>query len=624
MKEYREAGFPEQESEEHKNYNEIVKKLRKAKEQTKPEPEKPDPEKPDPEKPDPEKPDIEPNRNLPIRSFWEIYNDTCTEHVGSIAHNINKIAHMKLLPSKNEDTLHKILNLPLTVFRAPMKLLAQIPNSLMRTDRKIAQMAENIDNLGVEEFQVLVQSPEKVNKMFGKVVKENIDRDYLDPQFMKQYKVNNAYLDVVRARLGRERGEAINLYNAQATSAYNRLNELEEIGKENWTQEQRDEYNREVAVYQKSVEEGKKCVAELAQFDEGAKKKSSAYRNISGWFLAKFNPDNREANGRMAELSKARREAVAQGKENEANEYTKKMQDELRNNTKLVGGERNYVDKAGYSFQGPIELLNKGPQTKGRLLLSNFALITAWTRFVTQVKEHIANNKIIQSHNQQLEQVNRNNTNMEVKGEAKVSDSLQAKTTEETISKQTIEAGWNNAERGNLSKSNWDISDSTYKQNDVQSHAEAAEVSNNATTLINDGKQLEALKAATDYYKKVQTNSDPSISAHVARYTDNDYTAFEFGDGADMSKVYEFFANGTVPYSTNITATMAEMLPKIKDGVDLNGVIFASVNALYQAQKEATRSEKRNIRDSIRVNQTNNENEQVANEENQVQNENER
>ena len=428
---------------------------------------------------------------------------------------------------------------------------------------------------------------------------------------MKQYKVNNAYLDVVRTRLGRERGAAIELYNAKAESAYNRMNELEKIGKENWTEEQRKEYNAEIDVYTKCVKEGKKCVAELDTFDEGAKKKSSAYRNISGWFLAKFNPDNREANEKMAKLAKARREAVEQGKGNEANEYTKKMEDELRNNTEIVGGKRNFLDRGIFSFEGPVEFLNRGQQTKGRLLLTDLAIITSAIKAFTQSRENDANNQIIEEHNNHLKQVNKANTNIKVNGEAKISDSPQASETEETIARQTIEAGWNKAERGNLSQSNWNMQDNTYIQNDLQSHAEAAQASNDAAALIGEGKHLGALKTATDYFSKVKTSSTPSTAAHVAKYTQNDYTAFEFGSEADMAKVYEFFANGTVPYTTNITATMAELLPRLQDGVDYTGVIFAGVNALYQSQKEALESQaevkrnaKRNIREEVKVNNT--------------------
>ena len=320
-----------------------------------------------------EKP-IEEPKNLPVRSFWEIYNDTCTEHVGSIAHTINKLAHMKILPAKQEDTVHKVLSGILVPLKFVAKPLAKIPNAIMGTDKKIKEMQENIDGLKLAEFQVLVQSPEKVNEMFNAHVKDTFDRDYLDPQFMKQYKVNGAYLDTVRARLGRERGTAISYYTQQAQDAHTRMQELEEVGKDNWTPEQTNEYNQMVEIYQQSVDEGKKFQGELDTFDEGAKKKSSSYRNISGWFLAKFNPDNREENAQMAGLSKARREMARQGNRTEVNAITGQMQQLARDNTDLKGGQKNYIDRGQYSIESPVEALDRGPQTKGRLLLTNIML----------------------------------------------------------------------------------------------------------------------------------------------------------------------------------------------------------------------------------------------------------
>ena len=633
MAEYRKNGFFAQEAEEHKTYNELLKKINKEK------PEKDDFQPPAVVEKDKFQPpavvekdkfqppavvekdkfqppavvennkDTEKRNNLPIRSFWEIYNDTCTEHVGSIARNINKLSHMKLLPSKDEDTLQKILSAPTVIFKAPMKLLAKIPNAIMGTDRKIAEMAENIDSLSPQEFQVLVQSPKEVNKMFRTKVKEDIDRDYLDPQFMKQYKVNNAYLDVVRARLGRERGAAIELYNAQAKSAYDRLNELEEIGRENWTQEQKDEYNTEISLYQNCVDEGKKCQKELDTFDEGAKKKSSAYRNISGWFLAKFNPDNREENAKMAELSKARREVLEQGKENEANVYTKKMQEELRNNTKIVGGIKNFLDRGLYSFESPVDILDRGPQNKGKLLLTNLALVTSIAKLYEQYTNNLQNMKSVRIHNEKIQQVNRDNTDINVNGNVKVSDSPQAGLTEETITRQTVEAGWNNAERGNLSSSNWNINDNTYIQRDLQAHAEAAEATKSASSLINDGNQLDALKVATDYYQKVKTSASPRTIAHAQEYSANNYDAFNFGNSADAKVIYDFFQNGTVPYSTNITAAMAEMMPQLKQGMDMTVVIFAGVNAMYQAQKDKDKDIKNRVRVTVPTERHNDENE---------------
>ena len=228
--------------------------------------------------------------------------------------------------NKNEDTVHKILNIIPTPFKIILKGVAIIPNAIMGTDEKIQAMRENIEDLSQEDFEVLVQKPEDVNQMFNKKVKDSFDRDYLDTQFMKQYKVNNAYLDVVKERLDRERGAAIEYYNEQATLSLDRLKELEEIGIENLTPAQKQEYFLEKTTYDSCVSEGKKCAKEITDFEEGAKKKSSAHRNISGWLLAKFNPDNREENSQMAELSKARRKMGEIGNDLQVNSLSVKME----------------------------------------------------------------------------------------------------------------------------------------------------------------------------------------------------------------------------------------------------------------------------------------------------------
>ena len=557
--------------------------------------------------------------NLPIRSFWEIYDSTYTQHVGSIANAINKTAHMKILPSKDEDTLQKVLNVGLIPFKAAMKLASFIPNKILGTDRKLAEMQENIDELSVEDFQVLVQSPEKVNEMFGAHIKDRFDRDYLDPQFMKHYKVNNAYLDVVRSRLGRERGEAINLYNQNAINAEIRMRELEEVGEENWTPEQEIEYRNSVGIYQKCVAEGKKLQAELDSFDEGAKKKSSSYRNISGWLLAKFNPDNREQNAEMAELSKARREAAQIGDATRVSSITGKMQRKAREHTKLRGGRKNYIDIGAYSMEGPIETLDRGPQNKGRLLLSNVAIISSAMGLANQVKENIANRQMVETHNQQLGQVNQANQNIQVSGQAKVSGSQSAEQAQEAITRQTVNAGFNQAERANLEANGFSFG-GNYHKNDITVHADATRAATDAENLLKQGDNLGALKTATNYYTKVQRDSQASVANYMASHPQHDYTAYSFGSTADMSKVVDFFVNGTVPYQTNINGALAGLMPSLKEGIDINAAIFVGANALYQAQKEGTKDMRKQLRRNARRNNVEIQNEEPQNDNNEQNN----
>ena len=548
------------------------------------------------EEPEGKNPPTGNNENLPVRSFWEIYNDTCTQHVGTIAHKINQLAHMKVLPAKQEDIVHKMLSAALTIVKAPTKVIAKFPNALMGTDKKIKEMQENIDNLPLEEFQVLVQSPDKVNSMFNNAhVKDTFDMDYLNPQFMKQYKVNGAYLDTVRSRLGRERGTAISYYKEQAKKAEERMSELDGIGKQNWTPEQENEYNQMDAIYKQSVAEGQKFQGELDTFDEGAKKKSSSYRNISGWFLAKFNPDNRKENAQMAELSKTRREMARAGNRTEVSVITGQMRRFSKDKTVLKGGQKNYIDRGQYSIESPVEPLNRGPQTKGRLFLGNIALLSSIAGLFKQRLDNRINREAVEEHNQHLQGVNQQNQNFQVSGQVKVADSPTASEAEEAITRQTVEAGWNRAERGDLDATNWNMG-SAYHARDVQSHADGAQAAATADSYLQQGDNLGALKTATDYYTKVQGANRSDIANYMSTHPQHDYTAFTFGDSADMSKVYDFFTKGVVPYNTNVNGVMAEMMPALKEGLDLNGVIFAGANALYQGQREGIRDFKKQVK----------------------------
>ena len=243
MEEYKKAGFSEQEAEEHKNYNEIVRKLRGIKET----------EIQDKEKKN-EKKEIKlktkQNEEPLTMDFDEIYNKTFTSPVGNIAYNINRLAHMKLLGSKKgTNKLQKILNIPLAILKAPVKLLAKIPNSIMGTDKKMAEITENINNLNAEEFKSVVQNLDELNK-------------------------NNAYLNIVKTRLEREQKETVELDK----SINDRLGELEAIGEDNWTQEQKTEYfsklQEYMGVYPDKMAEYKK---QLKKFNKKTNKKT---RNI--------------------------------------------------------------------------------------------------------------------------------------------------------------------------------------------------------------------------------------------------------------------------------------------------------------------------------------------------------
>ena len=71
-------------------------------------------------------------QNLPIRSFWEIYNDTCTEHVGSIARRIRIWSKATAAPKEHDTNIGKLLA-QADRFRAfVLRKLASIPNKILR------------------------------------------------------------------------------------------------------------------------------------------------------------------------------------------------------------------------------------------------------------------------------------------------------------------------------------------------------------------------------------------------------------------------------------------------------------------------------------------------------------
>ena len=520
-------------------------------------------------------------RKLPIRSFWEIYNSTNTEHVGSIQHKLYQLANMKLLPHKNEDTLQKVLSVPLVPIKAIIKVGSMLPNRIFKTRKKIEEMQNNIDGLSTEEFRVLVEKSEEINDAFDQEIKDYFDTDYLDPQFMKQYKVNNAYLDVVRNRLHRENGDKIKQLYESAQASYNRMKELRTIGEKRWTKEQEKEYSECVDYYLRAVDGGKRWQTQIDIFEEGAKKKSSSHRNISGWLGAKFNPDNRERNAVMANLSKMRREAYQKEDFRTVRLLTGDMQKNARRQTYIRGKGKNRIDVGMYSVESPIEILDKGQQNKGRLLLSNIAIATSVIGAYQQIRDNMANQQMVQSSNEQLK-------NVEVKGEANISDAPEAIKAQEAITRQSVNAGFDKAERANLDGTDWSFNGAYHKE-DINVHTEAAKVAEETKQLIDQKENLTALENAVNYYNKVNQNAVGRSTNYMENHPEFDYTAFSFGSKADMDAVVDFFKNGKVPFKTNVDLVSKAAIPALEQGVDYTAVIMAMVNALYQAQKQGQR-----------------------------------
>jgi len=505
--------------------------------------------------------------NLPVRSFWEIYSETNSEHASNLAIKLHNFAHMKLLPRKEEDTATKLLSVPLLPIKLVMKLGSWLPNKLMGTDKKLKEMQENIDELSPEEFQVLVSSADKVNEMFGDTVKDSFDSDYLDPQFMKQHKVNELYLKAVGSRLTRERQAGIEYCNEQILEYDSRLKELEKISEDReLTPDEILEYNGLTQAKQELTQQGKDLRQEIDTFNDGVKKKSSAFKNIRGWFLGKFNPDTRKADAHMAELSKKRREASKKGDTKQINMITNQMKDYEIEQTKIVGLGNDKIDRGVYSIEGPIEMLDRGEENRGRLLLTDAAILAAAIDLVQQVKQNMTVTK-----------------DVTVSGEAKVSELDGAKEAQEGIARQTVEGTFNRNERANLDANNWRLDSSGYRAGDAITHAEGGQAAQAVQAAIARGDSEGALRIATDYFQRNAAKDEAAIGAYAQNHT-FDYTAINFGGAKDAQAIMDFFG-GTVKFSDTVKVT----IDGINSGINPLAAIFAGANAMHQAQKQGVR-----------------------------------
>ena len=563
--------------------------------------------------------------NLPIRSFWEIYNDTCTEHANNFSIKLHNFAHMKVLPRKEEDAITKTLSGVLIPLKLVTKAAAIIPNKIAKTDKKLEEMQEKIDKLSPQEFQVLVSSSDKVNMMFGDHIKDSFDRDYLDPQFMKNYKVNELYLKAVGGRLTRERVAGIEFYKEQISNCNERISELNQISKHRQLEpEEQQEYNELTNRKQQFTDKGKELRQEIDVFNDGVKKKSSGFKNISGWFMGKFNPDNRSENAEMAKLSKERREVAETGNGMEISKLTNKMSKYAASQTVIKGSKNTTIDRGNYSIEESIEMLDKGQENRGRLLLTNVALITSAVDLAKQITNAKNNQNIINDHNETVSKANAENKNIEVSGNVKASDMPGAKEAQEGLARHTVESGFNRSERANLDANNWQLGSSGYKAGDVITHNDASIAIKNVNQAISKGNSEEALKIATEYFSKNAAAQEKAMKGYMDTHN-FDYSAINYGSSQDMKAIMDFF-QGTMHYNKNVAGTMVSTIEGIDQGINPLAAIFASANTLYQAQKqgvkdswkESLKNSKKKDTDQIEENKDNAQNKEEHEYENEI------
>lgn len=542
----------------------------------KPEPAKePEPGKePEPAKePEPPKKGDNPTgmENLPIRSFWEIYDSTNTEHCGTIARLIHKMAKAPLFRMKGEDTVQKALSFIPNVLTFIPKLIAKPINYVLRTDRKFEEMYENVYNLSPEEFAVLTESAENA---IG--VKNPRDKDYISSA-AKQYKINDLYLDAVNAVYKKRQQERIDAINGRIAGYDARIRELRS------KQEQEpltidEQVELAVLGLEKDGDEqwGDKIAIKVKAMEQAAREKSSGYRNISGWFLGRFNPDNRQFNHRMAELAKQRREAWERGEQDEATIITQEMDDLALAETDIrtVGtNPANTIDRGNTSIRkgSPCEILDRGQSTKTRLLIANLAVGAA----ALKTAQMIHNQGIIDAQKAEIVDVNAQNAELSRNGAQSGIDQQLVEDAAREYTHKNIASAHATGEYANLDAramehgGSWTrgLNSQEYRANDDLLHAATTDVH----TQVEGASMIDGVKASADYYSKVASEA---IKAHQSYYPshDFDYTGYmgsleQAANSQAMVKLFETLQN-TISASPAKFTPVQDLLGGISNSAD--------------------------------------------------------
>ena len=535
-----------------------------------------------------------PNSNLPVRSFWEIYDETCTEHCGTIAAKIHGLAHMKL--RTEGDTVQKVLGFLPMLGKAVIKGPAFLLNKALGTDRKYEALRQNVESLSTEEFEVLTEGAEIAEK------KDARDTDYLNPTFMKQNKVNDLYLNAVYERYKRQRSEEIArkneiisaldqsisvVYdrgvNSLTKEQQERYNELRNIGPSYLTLEETDElyslqneivksmndedkrYLNELGILREiNISEGNEASHKERLFFEGMRAKSSARRNIKGWILGKFNPDNREFNHRMAELSKKRREAMQKGDQTMVTNLSRQMTNEQLASTyiKQVGkNQHNKIDKGDTSIDSgsPCELLDAGEQNKGRLLLTNLALGTA----ILRTYEILHNNAVINAQKAEIARGNAENSNIPYHETRTVASEGDISAAAQEYANTKISGAHGIGEYAHLDKisgkRDWPsgLGTNEYRAGDDALHAFT---SNAAERVGQTTSSIEVARIGADTWNKVVERAKSVQEQYAGRHTNYDYTGYlqslsSSNNGNAMINLLERLGDGTVNVSGTVRGT---------------------------------------------------------------------
>ena len=388
---------------------EVTKKKKKRKTHPKPKP-IPDPGR----EPKPHDPDPKPKQKLP-RHWVEIMADMQTESSGSIPmyfHNMGKVQPFKM---------------GLTIWDAPIKIVMKgagklLGDGLGRVNSKKNKMRENLIKLAQEnpeEFEILVRGLTETN--------------------MRQYKVNEAFLDVVQevleAREAPKKQAAIEADNAIKSALATEEQEIDRLKRQ--LDDPSLTADRKIALQQQlqthslvfntlMIEHAKQYAIQedvdrrLQDFERGKQAKSTRKMNIQGWLAGSFNPDNRNVHKQEAEYRKTMREAAEAGDTTTVADMQRKIDELQQENTheiKLLQGtrfaNRARISRGKHKVEEVHQRTSDADQTKGRELIATImagaTVANLYQRWQAnqQVQQQVDNH--LAQHNQQVRTTNAHN-----------------------------------------------------------------------------------------------------------------------------------------------------------------------------------------------------------------------
>ena len=238
-------------------------------------------------------------KGLPAISFSEVLAKINTVHVSSFAYSMYKAANKKI-NFKNKNNLQRLASIPSFIG----KILSMPINYALRTNAKIYEIKDNIEQLSNEEFTVLTEKPEVANQ-YGQSIKNESDQTLSDKNVMKDRHVNDAILDCVQERLEEKYSKNNDLYNSKINELDNDIRNYEESMKAD--PRNSDTYNLNIETLKTRREAWEKEIQDQDKRLKTYKKNKrikEAYRN---------NPDVREFDHSIGEASQKLREAKNNG-----------------------------------------------------------------------------------------------------------------------------------------------------------------------------------------------------------------------------------------------------------------------------------------------------------------------